>query len=299
MKFATSLFCCLLCANCVVLAQSGNSSDLDWNELIEEATSSDAYTRIDPRVVSEKKGYVTETVKVKEFNYNKWKEIVGNENYSWEDRPDPKKSEKQKTKQRDQQTESLSPADRVTSNKRFEGSSYDEPDEPATAPSTPITSPILTTVVYAVAIGIISYILFLIVKNASLKQKDKKGTQTNLQDDSTPVENIKELEVDRLLREALTSGNYRLAIRICFLGLLKKLDEDGLIVWKKDKTNRDYLSELYSKSRYFNEVKTVTLAYEQVWYGDHDLHQHSYENIISAFKNIDDKLREIKPGDKK
>jgi hypothetical protein len=149
--------------------------------------------------------------------------------------------------------------------------------------------------VYAGAIGLICYILFRIIKHVS-SQANPKIMKAQVSDDATRIEDIKELEIDRLLKEALASGNFRLAIRIYFLGMLKKLDEDGVILWKKDKTNRDYLGELFSKSHYFEEIKTLTLAYEQVWYGEHDLPVESYHEIISSFKSIDQQLKDSKPA---
>ena len=88
-------------------------------------------------------------------------------------------------------------------------------------------------------------------------------------------------------------------VRIYFLGLLKKLNEGGLIVWKKDKTNRDYLAELFSKEDFFDEVKKVTLAYEQVWYGDHSLSVELYHQLMEEFKAIDSRLNAAKTREKK
>ena len=152
-----------------------------------------------------------------------------------------------------------------------------------------LSIPFLDVIFYAIAIGIIGYILYLIIKNTSIKSSTKIAKPEN-NDPSAPVEDIKELEIDRLLREAMTAGNYRLAIRIYFLALLKKLDEDGLIAWKKDKTNRDYLTELFMKARYYDEVQRLTLAYEEVWYGDHSFSTQTYEEIIASFKTIDQQL---------
>ena len=123
-----------------------------------------------------------------------------------------------------------------------------------------------------------------------------KVIKTDLPDHSSRIEDIKELEIDRLLREALASANYRLTIRIYFLGLLKRLDEDGVIIWKKNKTNRDYLAELFSKAHYFEEIRSLTFAYEQVWYGEHDLPVENYQEIISSFKSIDQQLKDSKPA---
>ena len=104
------------------------------------------------------------------------------------------------------------------------------------------------------------------------------------------MENIEELEIDRLLREARESGNYRLVIRIQYLALLKALNSNGLIKWERDKTNREYAMELFSKEALYHEFRTLTLAYETVWYGEHEIDVLGSEQITSAFDSIHKQL---------
>ena len=275
--------------------------------------SEESYSPVDPVVVSKKKGYNTERVNVKRFDKKKWEEIIDGQDYTEDQRALKRKKQlqeqerkRQEQLKREQSGNDSGQQERGGSEsgkgrQRFNQSESDEEEDSddestQSSSSTPINSPILSIIVYAVAIGIIAYILFLIFKNTSFKSKGKiKAGKQAFSDPSAVITDIKELEIDRLLREAIASGNYKLAIRICYLGLLKKLDEDGVIIWKKDKTNRDYLSELFSKDMYFNEVRNLTLAYEEVWYGEHNLPVQSYERIISSFKEVDQKLNASRP----
>ena len=293
MKYYVILFMGMLFTKSMVYAQDSDSLYFEQpSEYIEETTASEetttspSYPPVNPGEVSQKKGYDREQINVKRFDPKKWEEVVGGKNYTEEKPAAKRKPQVEKGSER-------SPSS--NSGKRVERRLQDDSEDPETSPSTmsPITSSILKIVFYALAIGIIGYILFLIIKNIPRTSKGKIS-KADLPDHSAPVEDIKELEIDRLLREALASGNYRLVIRIYFLGLLQKLDEDGFIVWKKDKTNRDYLSELFQKAHYL-EVKSLTVAYEQVWYGDHNLPVQTYEQIISSFKAIDQKLKTSKP----
>lgn len=218
----------------------------------------------------------SERIEPRRFDQKVWKEVVGTTDYSQE-RPSVRKKKA-----------TGNSASSTTSGKRFEQPEDDESENAETF-SLPLPGGLLNVIAYALIIGAIGYILFLIIKNTSF-QTNQKINKSDTADHSTPVENIQELEIDRLLREAIAAGNYRLAIRICFLGMLKKLDDDGFIAWKKDKTNRDYLAELLSKESYFDEIRALTLAYEQVWYGEHSLPVERYEEIIFSFKAIDQKL---------
>ena len=269
MKYYTILFLTLLLTNSLVYAQTDDSEDDEES----------FHQQLNPGEISQKKGYTLEPIDVQRFDEKKWEEIVGGRDYV-EDQAKAKKK-----KQDGSQFSESSKGD-----KRIKGDGEDDSEMSDSTASSPIQSLILTIVVYGLAIAIIGYILFMIVRNTSFKS-NRKIPKSDLPGHPTVVEDIKELEIDRLLREAMTSGNYRLVIRMYFLGLLQKLDEDGFIIWKKDKTNRDYLSELFSKAHFFEEVKSLTFAYEEVWYGDHNLHTHTYEEIILSFKKINEKLK--------
>lgn len=270
-------------------AQGDDSYNEQSDDYEDYSTETSTYDPVNPETVSKKNGYDAEEIRLRKFDQKTWKKVIGDNDYS-EDEPGGKQQEQA----------NLDSGSGASSNskKRFlpdDQSRAEEQEVSSSASSMPIASLFMQILFYTLIIVVIGYILFLIVKNTSLKPTKKKVTKPDVSDHSVPVEDIKELEIDRLLREALASGNYRLAIRIYFLGLLKSLDEGGFIDWKKNKTNRDYLSELFLKGHYFEEVKELAIAYEQIWYGDHHLNMHAYEQIISSFKAIDQKLKAVTP----
>ncbi len=278
MKYNVILFAGMLLSASVGYAQV---NDAVSNEQLEQSSQPSQQENVSD--FNEGNGDETERIEVRRFDEKVWKEVVGTKDYS-EEKP---------TNRKKRQNNNSSSGESSKGNKRVQPDDSDDTETESSA--SPLTRQLLTIVAYAAAIGLIGYILFIIIKNVSVKS-NPNIIKANLSDHSAPIEDIKELEIDRLLREALASGNYRLAIRIYFLGMLKKLDEDGIILWKKDKTNRDYLAELFSKAHYFEEVRTLTLAYEQVWYGEHNLPVEAYEEIISSFKAIDQQLKASKPA---
>jgi hypothetical protein len=247
-----------LCALSSVMAQTDSTAVEET-----ETESSANYESIDPRKVAQRKGYESEKLDQKNFDQKKWRQVVGSEDF-------------------------------------IEGASARKKEQPADEAkrkdsdvSLPINSPLLKVIVYAIAIGIMGYILYLIINGTSFRAKHKISKPTTA-DASAHITDIKTLEIDDLLRNALAAGNYRLAIRIYFLGLLKKLDEEGFIKWKKDKTNNDYLSELFATAYYFEEIRRLTLVYEQVWYGEHPLSPAVFEQITASFQSIDQRLNATK-----
>jgi hypothetical protein len=99
--------------------------------------------------------------------------------------------------------------------------------------------------------------------------------------------NLVETDIDKFLRLALESKNYKLAVRLLYLGVLQNLHEAELIIWKKEKTNRDYLSEM-RQHRAYSELRELTLAFDIVWYGDTEIPESTYHQLSQAFKSFND-----------
>jgi hypothetical protein len=205
-----------------------------------------------PEELESTREYQSGKMEVREFDERKWKKIVGSADYSEKPPEVPKR--------------------------QF------SPDI-----SAPWGSSVLRLIAYVVIAGVIILLLYLVFRNMSfnLKLKKTKGTH---EDFEKPVENIEEIDIQALLQKAIADKNFRLAVRLYYLGLLKKLNEMGMIAWKKDKTNRDYLMELFSKDYYFDDIKQLTLSYEQVWYGERTLTTESFQKITRGFEMVQQKI---------
>ena len=75
------------------------------------------------------------------------------------------------------------------------------------------------------------------------------------------------VDYNRLLNTAINKKDYRLATRYLYLQSLQKLIIAGAITYSPDKTNHQYLMEIYDKP-YRQEFSLLTLHYEYAWYGD-------------------------------
>lgn len=129
----------------------------------------------------------------------------------------------------------------------------------------------------AVLLGVIIYFLFI---NTTISDNGKRFEELEIE--KAPVE-ISKTELELMLEKALVNEDYRLAVRIYFIFILKDLSEKKWIVWKKEKTNYSYSMEMRGKKEYelFNE--SVSL-FELVWYGDYKISQTDYASIEPKFK---------------
>lgn len=133
----------------------------------------------------------------------------------------------------------------------------------------------------AAAIGIIIYLL---LKNNFRALFYGKSASVQI-DFSEFEEDIHKINFDMLIEEAIAKKDFKKAIRLHFLKLLKELTDKNLIVWQIDKTNNDYSIEL-SNSKYSAQFKELALLYEYIWYGDFQLDETNFISTIAKFKDL-------------
>lgn len=198
-------------------------------------------------------------ISVRKFDEKRWKEIVGNMNYQEEP------EEKEQPQKEDDK----------------EGFSF---------PSFSISPQLLQAISFALVFALFAFILYYVSTNTKLSQKNRKVKPVDM---TVPVENIEELDIEGLLRDSLANGDLRLAVRIHYLLLLKNLNDAGLITWKKNKTNRDYLSELYGRNACYDDVRSLTLAYEVVWYGEHSVSSELFQRLSGDFETVGRQITQV------
>lgn len=92
-----------------------------------------------------------------------------------------------------------------------------------------------------------------------------------------------------LLIHAEEAGQLDLAIRLHYLRVLQQLNERGLIRYRKDLSNRDYLGQLRQHPVH-KEISQVTQDYERYWYGQYPLDSLTYRLVRSRFDRISETL---------
>lgn len=95
-------------------------------------------------------------------------------------------------------------------------------------------------------------------------------------------DNLRQLDFQLLIAQAVETGNYRLAVRYHYLQALSLLAIMGKIQLKEEKTNREYIAELGSGELKENFLKLV-YGFEFVWYGEFIPDEKLYLQLDSAF----------------
>ena len=135
--------------------------------------------------------------------------------------------------------------------------------------------------------GLIALIVYLIM-NSKGSPGAKKVILDDYFENIAPSE-IPLTELQRRLKEAIDSGDYRGAIRIYYLFILKDLSEKNWINWEREKTNMHYLREMSGKTEFDDFNKSISY-FEVIWYGKREIDQNQFRKIEPNFTNLLDKL---------
>lgn len=229
-----------------------NYSDAYYEEE-DSAYSTSTYTQ-NPGELSPTKKELSRSYTEKKFSKTEWKRIVGETNYTEEQREEKKKEQKE--------------------NQTYRGSSL------AWSPA------VLKIIGYVLILLLIGAVIYYLFKNAMLDSdsvKNLNNTDTLLYDKH--IDEINEDDIERLLREALERSDFRAAVRLYYIKLLKHLNSAGFIAWKKDKTNRDYATELAAVP-FTRDFRRLMNAYEIIWYGERTPSAEEFKKLQVSFYDL-------------
>ena len=126
---------------------------------------------------------------------------------------------------------------------------------------------IILLIIFAVVL--ILGIVFFVKRQLKLKKTVDHNKEYSVSIEEIE-DKIKELNLFDLLNHSIENEEYKKAIRIQYLILLKELDLKKHIKIKKNKTNKVYINEL--KNTQFRALLiSQTIDFERVWYGDVDV----------------------------
>ncbi len=136
-----------------------------------------------------------------------------------------------------------------------------------------------------ILLGILAIYLivkFLINENFSALFQTKAKT---LNDINLTEEHIEGVDISKLLNDAVSKKDYRLAVRYQFLLTLQKLSKKDIIDWHFDKTNTDYLNEIEQPQLKLG-FKKIAYLYDYIWYGEQAIDGNKYNLSVLDFDEI-------------
>ncbi len=141
-------------------------------------------------------------------------------------------------------------------------------------------------IAYVVVGLVIIMLLVMIIKN--MRPVSQVATErveaTSIEE---AEENLPMVALTKIYQEALDLNDYKRALRIKFLMILQRLIDAEMIVWKKRKTNQQYLLELTDKKILGMFARTVNM-FDDIWYGEAHLTLEQYGEMAKEFDQLKD-----------
>ncbi|HEY6505463.1 MAG TPA: hypothetical protein VIZ28_15925 [Chitinophagaceae bacterium] len=152
-------------------------------------------------------------------------------------------------------------------------------------------TPVFQTILWLLIIGGFAAFVIIYLSNSNVSLFRKKNTFIRTGEEMDGVtDNIFEINYQREIDKAVSNGNYRFAVRLMFLQVLKGLSDKNIIRYTPDRTNFEYLLQLQS-TRHYNDFFRLTRNYEYSWYGQFDIDTEKFSLIRKEFENFDLKLK--------
>ena len=139
---------------------------------------------------------------------------------------------------------------------------------------------LITFAVIAVVLGIYKSD----VRGLFFSNKNKIGLNA-----SESLEDIHSIDYENMIEEAITNRNYRYALRLNYLRTLKILSDQEIILWKIDKTNREFIREI-KQQKLRSEFDYITSNFESIWYGGFEINQSLYSQLQLKFSDFNSSL---------
>lgn len=141
---------------------------------------------------------------------------------------------------------------------------------------------------FSAIILILILITYAVIRNSNELKSDKINNHTIITEDNVD-EHLVIADLDKMLADAIENSNYKLAIRIYFLMIIKTLNQNQIIEWQKEKTNKDYLIEMSAHPDY-HIFRKLTNLFDKIWYGDTIINSNEYDRIKPYFIEFIDQL---------
>lgn len=217
----------------------------------DSAYAASTYTQ-NPGDLAPVKKELNQSYTEKKFSKTEWKKIVGETTYT-EDPVEEKKKE--------------------------------EKDQPYRGSSLAWSPAVLKIIGYVLILLLIGAVIYYLLKNAMLEGGSVKNLNTDRLLYDNHIDEIKEDDLERLLREALERNDLRAAVRLYYIKLLKHLHSTGFIAWKRDKTNHDYATEL-ATVHFTRDFRKFMTAYEIIWYGERTPSAEEFRKLQVNFNDL-------------
>jgi len=137
-------------------------------------------------------------------------------------------------------------------------------------------------IMWLLIVGGFLAVLIWFILSSDIQLFKKRPRSIQKKEDDLENQSIFDISFDTELQNALSAKDYRSGIRLFYLQMLRNLSEREIIQYKVDRTNNDYLMQLYGTA-YYKDFFRLTRHFEYSWYGQFPVDAIAFDRIQSDF----------------
>ena len=149
---------------------------------------------------------------------------------------------------------------------------------------------LLKIFVYIIVVLGFAFFIFKLIEAQYKKDKIVKNEKLFFLDKLE--EKIHSVDLDKLLEKYSKKKDFAMMIRIQYLIIIKELSNKKMIAWHIQKTNGNYLQEVFGKP-IFEDFKNVTQLFERIWFGEVKIDEKIYNIVVTDFKEMLNKIKQF------
>lgn len=163
--------------------------------------------------------------------------------------------------------------------------------QPRKAPANEPSPLWIRNLLWVLVVGgfVILIIWFLVSSDVQLFRKSPPVVAKQGEEEEFSTENLFDIDYNSALQRAIAAQNYRLAIRLLYLQTLRELALRNLIQFRQERTNSDYLMQLF-QTAYYKEFFRLTRNFEYAWYGQFQVSRPAFEQIRDEFLSFNQRI---------
>ncbi len=147
----------------------------------------------------------------------------------------------------------------------------------------------LKYLVLLLIVAILVYVLYRLYGQSAFEFSGTKTTKKLLHlNEEDLEERFLEMNLEKLLKQAIDQENWKMVIRLRFLQILKILVDQEKVRWHADLTNRQISYQLPSKTR--KGFTYLVSIYEMSWYSNAKVNRAFYDKVKSKFDHYQKEL---------
>lgn len=147
----------------------------------------------------------------------------------------------------------------------------------------------ISMTLWIIIVGLFLALVIYYMAESGLFRRKRKIPADKMPEPEEMPEDIFAINYQQEIGKAVSNADYRLAVRLNYLYLLKQMATGNLIRYQQDKTNMDYLMQLHGNACY-QDFFRATLHYEYSWYGNFAVTEADYQVILQDMKKIENKI---------